>query len=61
MAAEVGGAKDDKDVDGVEGSLLVLILDVNPDQRLFFGKDFSRLSQWLDSALSTTELKARPF
>jgi len=52
MAAEVGGAKADKDVDGVEGSLLVLVLDVNPDQRLFFGKSFSRMSQWLDSAVA---------
>jgi len=52
MAAEVGGAKDDKEADEVEGSLLVLVLDVNPDQRLFFGKSFSRMSQWLDSALA---------
>jgi len=52
MAGQLGGDSKEAEL-GVEGgSLLVLVLDVNPDQRLFFGKAFSRMSQWLDSALA---------
>jgi len=52
--SNVGGAaqQQSKDVDLAVGSLLVLVLDVNPDQRIFFGKSFSKMSAWLDSALS---------
>jgi len=46
------GSQGDKDVDLSIGSLLVLVLDINPDQRIFFGKSFSKMSGWLDSALS---------
>jgi len=54
MAKEGGfsGSQVDKDADLSIGSLLVLVLDINPDQRIFFGKSFSKMSGWLDSALS---------
>ena len=44
--SNVGGAaqQQSKDVDLAVGSLLVLVLDVNPDQRIFFGKSFSKMS-----------------
>lgn len=54
MSKEGGfsGSQVDKDADLSIGSLLVLVLDINPDQRIFFGKSFSKMSGWLDSALS---------
>ena len=40
----IAGSQGDKDVDLSIGSLLVLVLDINPDQRIFFGKSFSKMS-----------------
>ena len=40
----LAGSQGDKDVDLSIGSLLVLVLDINPDQRIFFGKSFSKMS-----------------
>ena len=35
-----------------EGNLLVLVVDVNPDQRAFLCKPVRKLTQWLDSGLA---------
>ena len=35
-----------------DGNLLVLVIDVNPDQRSFLSKPIRRLTKWLDSGLA---------
>ena len=35
-----------------DGNLLVLVIDVNPDQRVFLTKPVRRLTKWLDSGLA---------
>ena len=35
-----------------EGNLLVLVIDVNPDQRSFLAKSPQRLTKWIDSGLA---------
>jgi len=35
-----------------EGNLLVLVIDVNPDQRAFLAKSPQRLTKWIDSGLA---------
>ena len=35
-----------------EGNLLVLVIDVNPDQRTFLNKPVHRLTKWIDSGLA---------
>lgn len=36
----------------IDGNLLVLVIDINPDQRTFLAKPVRRLTKWIDSALA---------
>lgn len=36
----------------IDGNLLVLVIDVNPDQRTFLTKPVRRLTKWIDSGLA---------
>ena len=52
MASSSSNVVEPTDSEISQGSLLVLVVDVNPDQRAFLCKPVRRLTQWLDSGLA---------
>jgi transcription initiation factor TFIIH subunit 3 len=52
MASSISNLGETSDFGISEGNLLVLVIDVNPDQRTFLTKPVQRLTKWIDSGLA---------
>lgn len=52
MASCISNLGETVDYGMSEGNLLVLVIDVNPDQRTFLAKPVHRLTKWIDSGLA---------
>jgi len=51
MASDINILESNESIES-EGNLLVLVIDVNPDQRSFLAKSPQRLTKWIDSGLA---------